>query len=150
MPLLSGYIFSSSNRIEILLVFPENESHQQKMTYFLAGSVVLAQQSELRKVIILSFIGEPRVIGLRSDIRRRPQDLDVHFLHGFRFLARNGKIQFRFVEKTGFRCLLIHSDHCPFEEAHQQETSQPDLTNLLQLVGDECLRFSNVENCWPG
>jgi hypothetical protein len=39
-------IFCSSNRTETLLVFPENESHQQKVAYSLADSVVFAQQNK--------------------------------------------------------------------------------------------------------
>jgi hypothetical protein len=41
-----GYIFFSSNRIEILFVRPENESNERKVAYFLANSVVFAQKSD--------------------------------------------------------------------------------------------------------
>jgi hypothetical protein len=47
MLLLFGDIFSSSNRFEIFLVPPENESHQQKLTYSLADLAAFAQKSEL-------------------------------------------------------------------------------------------------------
>jgi hypothetical protein len=47
MPLLFAHIFFSSNRIEILLIIPENESHQQKVAYPLAASVVFVRKKEL-------------------------------------------------------------------------------------------------------
>jgi hypothetical protein len=40
------YIFSS-NRIEILLVLPENEPHQQNAVYSLVYSVLVARKKEL-------------------------------------------------------------------------------------------------------
>jgi hypothetical protein len=47
MPLLFGYIFLSSNRIGILVVLPEDESHQYKVAYSLADSVILAQKKRI-------------------------------------------------------------------------------------------------------
>jgi hypothetical protein len=43
-PSVWPYLFSS-NKIEILLILPENESHEQKVTYFLTDSVVFAQKT---------------------------------------------------------------------------------------------------------
>jgi hypothetical protein len=47
MIFLFGHIVLSLNRIEILLVLPENESHQQNVAYFRADSVVSPQKNEL-------------------------------------------------------------------------------------------------------
>jgi hypothetical protein len=49
IPPLFGYIFFSSNRIEIFLVAPENESDQQKVAYSLANSVVFAKKKNYQK-----------------------------------------------------------------------------------------------------
>jgi hypothetical protein len=45
-PSVWQYLFSS-NRIEVILVLPENEPHQQKITDSLADPVVFAQKHEL-------------------------------------------------------------------------------------------------------
>jgi hypothetical protein len=47
MPLLLGYVFFSSNIMEIFLVPPANDSHQQKVAHSFADSVAFAQKSEL-------------------------------------------------------------------------------------------------------
>jgi hypothetical protein len=53
MPILFDYIFLSSNRIEILLVLPENESHQRKLVYSLADSVGFTHKTNDENVVIL-------------------------------------------------------------------------------------------------
>jgi hypothetical protein len=62
MPFPWLYRFAS-DKIEILLVFPENESRQQKAAYSLADSIVFAHKTNSEKS--RHFITENRAEGYR-------------------------------------------------------------------------------------